>query len=49
MSRVAPEKIGAAQGVAAESSELAILRSVSAVQAPVLGSTVETKALGLSH
>ena len=46
---IAPEKIRTAQVVAAESSELAILRSIATVAGSVLGSTVDTKALGLSH
>ena len=46
---VTPDEIGTAQGVAAEISELAILRVVATGARPVLGSTAETNASGLSH
>jgi hypothetical protein len=39
----------AAQGVASQIAELAVLRVSPPVQAPVLGSTAETNASGFSH
>ena len=47
---VIPEEIGTAQGIAAEVSELAMLRVVAAIStARCSGSTADTKASGLSH
>ena len=46
---VAPEEVRAAQRVAAEVSELAILRGVAAVAGSRAGSTADTNAFGLSH
>ena len=47
--QIAPDEIGATQSVAAEISELAVCGESPPAQAPVLGSTVETNAAGLSH
>jgi len=47
--KVIPDKIRPAQRVAAKVSELAMLGSSPPKHCPVLGSTAETKAFGLSH
>jgi hypothetical protein len=46
---VPPDEIGTAQRIAAEVSELAMLRVVAPEQGPVLGSTADTKASGFNH
>jgi len=46
---VAPHEVGTADGIVFEIAKLAIRGLSPPLQAPVLGSTVETKASGLSR